>query len=1316
MTFLRKLLQRELTSRPSSLQENFVRSRSYQLSRILPRTALDDVFLGFSVCGQFLISYKMDFKRFLLRFWSFPPQPLRDENGIKLRLFAEAPFFHSIYVSRFQDTPCVRFIQSKLDFRSFLLLSCDYDGDGVIAAYGSMPDVDCEHCMSAHLRLSGILPTDAPNSRQCPIHLQILLLNLDLPIMSDRTPCAFDTSTTDPGPLPQSNHQRIKNSRISTTSDCIPPCLQIYGSSQLYVPETEKFSSGCGCFASTPWPIGGIQLSVCATNGALRLSWASPDAQIKIISCRFTSTGRASSFGEHLRVYPQGTSSYPDSQVAPFAFKNPLLTHNYCSRCYSWPTCDTQPCQLTNSASSAGFDRLDASVCIFRQKSRVALVADADHWPDNHRPPEIYPPSCTHVCMQSRSSNESHQHHPIQSVAVPAFLFHRPTFTCCRPLTYLTMMGDIRASYVHWTLLSRVPSSFANNIVSANLNRNPLGYHQSTNELTDEETEFFVGSQSSGDNEDEEEEDPVAMIASPDSIDQTQSPEDLLAHRLSGQCHTSFDLTYWQELGTDPWTNITFSTDQANRAIAHLEEVVFDIPMDQENVDRSSSSADDLSILLLFLPVEEPELLLIYQTHHSCGHVPTHATSIKLYGAIDLTTGEYLSVSLDSERSGVALRSHNNRPFTLSVDRLRELTARCPYNTANVCGGIRPNLVHELNNIHMTSRLESLKLLVDPQGGYEASGIQHCSTILDSIVHSSDATKQLDNNYTISSVLPTTIAKNRNENEFTTTTNSSRIIRCDLNYDTLPTILFYCLPTRTQRLIGHRVKKSQCPLFVLVTSLHGQWCLVQLTDSDETENQTDPISDSSNQTDTGPEYTESRIASEDANERTTSVDCQSERIAALRVNLDDHSLVDFSDSGASFQFTVIPGDSAWHCPFCGASFSLDNSSALSDLLTQHLRLHVELRCCMDCATILPNNTLNMELDNQTEHTCSQLVSSLNKNQTTKSTTSLPFSSTAFLQSPLKSGSTVLTVPGSNVIPIRIHSPRHSIVGDKKVTLNCNSSVDSVSGCVRPAYTVIINPEKSLDAESQSKGPTVTATVPCKVSVHSNQSKVFECHHCSLQLKTSAQYQQHLKNVHRGNRFVCQECAVSFSTKGNLTTHFQQVHNRSTAMRCPVCEKRLSNKYNIERHMRFVHGANQTTHQSSSEAKSGASSTGSQTSQLESPLGHPLVRSLELNDPLSECDPSNQMNRTTGVETSRGFYLYLSTPDQTDTAVTRNTENPAACLVAEVQMTPCQPSNPNAQYGTGGTTWRPCVRVAEPWLVNSTNSGPSNSSPECPPPT
>ncbi|VDP46140.1 unnamed protein product [Echinostoma caproni] len=141
--------------------------------------------------------------------------------------------------------------------------------------------------------------------------------------------------------------------------------------------------------------------------------------------------------------------------------------------------------------------------------------------------------------------------------------------------------------------------------------------------------------------------------------------------------------------------------------------------MDQENVDRSKHSKSDLPSLFLFSPIEEPDLLLIYQARHACGHVPTHATSIQLYGAIDLTTGQHLSITCDNERSGIVFQSTDSRSFAMSVARLRELIARCPYNSAAARDNIRPNLVHELNNIHMTSRLETLKLLVDPQGGYQ---------------------------------------------------------------------------------------------------------------------------------------------------------------------------------------------------------------------------------------------------------------------------------------------------------------------------------------------------------------------------------------------------------------------------------------------------------------------------------------------------------------------------------------------------------------------------------------------------------------------
>lgn len=113
----------------------------------------------------------------------------------------------------------------------------------------------------------------------------------------------------------------------------------------------------------------------------------------------------------------------------------------------------------------------------------------------------------------------------------------------------------------------------------------------------------------------------------------------------------------------------------------------------------------------------------------------------------------------------------------------------------------------------------------------------------------------------------------------------------------------------------------------------------------------------------------------------------------------------------------------YFCPIsiCSAKSTTDNSDALSDMLSQHLRLHVELRCCMDCATVLPNNTLNMTVDSQPEHKCSQLVSSLHKDHKTKSNTPLQFNATSFLVSPSKNDPSGLTVPTKNVIPIRIPS-------------------------------------------------------------------------------------------------------------------------------------------------------------------------------------------------------------------------------------------------------------------------------------------------------
>ncbi|VDL39832.1 unnamed protein product [Hymenolepis diminuta] len=78
--------------------------------------------------------------------------------------------------------------------------------------------------------------------------------------------------------------------------------------------------------------------------------------------------------------------------------------------------------------------------------------------------------------------------------------------------------------------------------------------------------------------------------------------------------------------------------------------------------------------------------------------------------------------------------------------------------------------------------------------------------------------------------------------------------------------------------------------------------------------------------------------------------------------------------------------------------------------------------------------------------------------------------------------------------------------------------------------------------------------------------------CNIGFATSAQYNQHMKNVHNKRRFACPECRTTFSTKGNMTTHFQRVHNQSDSVICPICSKRISTQFNLDRHIRLVHQA------------------------------------------------------------------------------------------------------------------------------------------------
>ncbi|KAF8566401.1 hypothetical protein P879_06861, partial [Paragonimus westermani] len=195
--------------------------------------------------------------------------------------------------------------------------------------------------------------------------------------------------------------------------------------------------------------------------------------------------------------------------------------------------------------------------------------------------------------------------------------------------------------------------------------------------------------------------DGIGLAMSPSSADYTQSPEDLLAHRLSGQSHTSFDLCSWEELVEPDWSidsNASVLSGFSERIVAHLEEGVFDVPSELlGNIPPRPYR------LALFIPPDQPNLLLVYRYLTQ----PAVPFAFQLVDMIDLLTGDRFLLS------GKSLHAQSNFP---SPALLKRLVASCPQN-AN-CDSPRDRLIHELNNLQMTLRAESIKLLVDPQGGY----------------------------------------------------------------------------------------------------------------------------------------------------------------------------------------------------------------------------------------------------------------------------------------------------------------------------------------------------------------------------------------------------------------------------------------------------------------------------------------------------------------------------------------------------------------------------------------------------------------------
>ncbi|KAH8871764.1 Zinc finger C2H2 type [Schistosoma japonicum] len=328
---------------------------------------------------------------------------------------------------------------------------------------------------------------------------------------------------------------------------------------------------------------------------------------------------------------------------------------------------------------------------------------------------------------------------------------------------------------------------------------------------------------------------------------------------------------------------------------------------------------------------------------------------------------------------------------------------------------------------------------------------------------------------------------------------------CCLDYGSFPIILLHSLPTKVQRLIINRLTRSNLP------QLRSHVC--------------------------------------------------TNYISSIEFNVDPYTTAYFSDSYVKFMLKAKVPDRNWHCPFCKADYSLISGDQVN-VLERHLRLHTEIRCCMDCVTILPNSTYSLDCESAYIHDCNKLK-------------------------------------------------------------------------------------------------------------------------CKVGFKTSAQYQQHLKNVHRGKKFFCQDC-VSIQ----LLNLFKELRFFATQ------------KFNLDRHMRSVHADYEISSNSLS-------------------LKMNTVPVSDVSLIKNESNEDTHQSNTTVVpsfkEPTRGYFLYLSDSDchqspniNASTSVIDSTKNKQSVLeltsatvgsrsislVADVSLTPCLPSNPDAQLGIGGKTWKENIDIVQ----------------------
>ena len=110
--------------------------------------------------------------------------------------------------------------------------------------------------------------------------------------------------------------------------------------------------------------------------------------------------------------------------------------------------------------------------------------------------------------------------------------------------------------------------------------------------------------------------------------------------------------------------------------------------------------------------------------------------------------------------------------------------------------------------------------------------------------------------------------------------------------------------------------------------------------------------------------------------------------------------------------------------------------------------------------------------------------------------------------------------------------------------------------------------KSVFFSTSEDNEMQAATAQNKASV---TKKKVKCQICAIILNQGC-LKRHIQNKHETHIFKCHKnkCNKEFGRSSNLTRHINTVHQkRDGKLRCPACSKLYSDKWELNRHKRYI---------------------------------------------------------------------------------------------------------------------------------------------------